>query len=1727
MKTRANRMTWVMVVVAALAVRLPAQDAGGPDGTPMEAILADPGAAVNLSESQLVQVSSDLVKAGRPEAAAAACAAWLDAAALRGSIALKTAQRTLGFLALESAACQAARVRLADHVAQKYLGDAAAVRASGVAAWGDLVGRLSKDLSAEKRVVWAAGIRAAFVDDEEAFAALAVRDLDPLRQALVALGDAQAANLTARWLAETSAWRGRPLRDLASLASALDREGAAGLAILAAHLAEGYPVDGKPDQLGTWRDLAKRLGPSLTADQGAAWASKLRAAYAGPPGLLEALQPPDLLALAEALRALSPRQASNLVAAWFDASTAWRDVPARDRPKFVAALRPFDEGGTAGRLRIAADLIDKGVAQNWQSTVNLFRGDADAVRLAVAQRIRSAFLKDPPTLGALTLDQAVALSAALESLSSGQGAGLLPAWVDSAAVWQTFDAAALRRLTEALRQAGASGRAARLKVADHLVAKDVKANANLLVTLFQADPEPHTAVAAKVRAAAEGLLKAGELKTLGEAMSLASSVRALGDEGGFDIALAWVQASGARPEDMAALLTGLVGQKGAARSTRLKAADWLIAADVGKQWPQVVALLAHDAPRDRAAVAAKVRGALLADPKVFGALDVGTVLRLAGVLRSMGDAAGADLPAEWVEKTAAWQALEPQALAGLLADLRKRGQRGQAARITMANHLIGENVVTQAGRVAALFAADEAVRPAVVGAMQAAMAARIEAGSVETLTEAQAVSAALDRLGEPGGFGLVLRWLRSETAAPADLVALAEDLARQKDAGKAKRLALIGNIGSAYLAEPAKTRSLAPGQWQALVAALGRDLPAESKAAWAAAILGAFAEPPALADLTFGDLGALTATLAALGRNERPGLVLRWVETSRKWQSPKADLLMALAHEPVLGGQTAKAARARVAAYLTVECLTDAQATRSVGVDGWDGMVRWLGKDLAPETRSAWASRLRSVFVEDLAVLSALDARQVDELTDLLANLADAPTAGIVAAWVEESQKWPALKPEALVWAAQQSKAAGDKGRTARQLLAAHLTGTYLTGAKAPLGLSGGAWAALAAALAGDLSDQDRAVWVAALRGAFLDDPKACEGLKVDEAVRLGAALAALGDREAPGVVPLWAERSGGWRKSPPAGLVPLAAALAAAGDPGRAVQRQVWQHLETTYLADAEAARSVSPDLWQRLAVPMGRSLPPDACKAWAARLRQVFLDDAASLASLDLAGVQRVATALQALGDGAASTAAATWIERTTAWRSEKPESLVAVAQAVSQAGTVGAAARDRLWEHLRDTYLADKAATRSVGLAAWSELAGLVGEGLAPSARRAWADRLQAAYAEDARALGLLGAGDLAVLGRAVSRLDPDRAAAWRVEWIGARTTFEDDNVADALTVLRDALASAGTAQEKNALLEKAETALLAKDAAQPLSGQHLSAMVDVCASAGNRAKAQAWAMRAYQRAVGTPEARASVSLTGLLYLSWTLGDVGLLGKGRTYPDYAAAIVGAARRAGPGGPEWWHWWWWEPLAAPIGPAEARTIAEADLLDARGRPDLMVARLLAWVHRASGDLDAWRKSLDEKVAASADPDTKARWLLARASAEALVGTRSANLLRSKQGLDAALAAAQSEPVRLTVVQELADYYRIVRAPSSGLAMLESIKHQFGSEAGRSIAAMEDRLRQQHEARQATESARRAAAETTLKRGRLGYYRKSLERVKARGDAKTAAKLETVIRDLESQLKP
>jgi hypothetical protein len=618
-----------------------------------------------------------------------------------------------------------------------------------------------------------------------------------------------------------------------------------------------------------------------------------------------------------------------------------------------------------------------------------------------------------------------------------------------------------------------------------------------------------------------------------------------------------------------------------------------------------------------------------------------------------------------------------------------------------------------------------------------------------------------------------------------------------------------------------------------------------------------------------------------------------------------------------------------------------------------------------------------------------------------------------------------------------------------------------------------------------------------------------------------------LGDRQARALVPLWAETTDAWHQLPPGGLVDLADGLARSGPAGESVLPQFWQHLAGTYLADAPAASAVGLTGWSRLVERIGRGLSSATRAAWAGRLRSVFIEDARALGNLQPDEVRLLTAALKTLGDEQTATVLPLWIERTTAWRSEKPESLVIMARAVSQAGTAGAAARERLWEHLRDTYLADKAATRSVGLAPWSELAGLVGKGLAPSARRAWADRLQAAYAADARALGLLNAADLAVLGRAVSRLDPDRAAAWRVEWIGARITFEDDNVADALTVLRDALASAGTAQEKNALLEKAETALLAKDAAQPLSGQHLSAMVDICASAGNRTKAQAWAMRAYQRAVGTPEAKASVSLTGLLYLSWTLGDVGLLGKGRTYPDYAAAIVGAARRAGPGGPEWWHWWWWEPLAAPLGPADARKIAEADLLDAQGGPDLMVARLLAWAHRASGDLDVWRKSLNEKVAAAADPDTKARWLLARASAEALVGTRSANLLRSKQGLDAALAAAQSEPVRLTVVQELADYYRIVRAPASGLAMLASIKHQFGSEAGRSIAAMEDRLRQQREARQAAESARRAAAETTLKRGRLGYYRKSLERVKARGDAKTAAKLETVIRDLESQLEP
>ena len=125
----------------------------------------------------------------------------------------------------------------------------------------------------------------------------------------------------------------------------------------------------------------------------------------------------------------------------------------------------------------------------------------------------------------------------------------------------------------------------------------------------------------------------------------------------------------------------------------------------------------------------------------------------------------------------------------------------------------------------------------------------------------------------------------------------------------------------------------------------------------------------------------------------------------------------------------------------------------------------------------------------------------------------------------------------------------------------------------------------------------------------------------------------------------------------------------------------------------------------------------------------------------------------------------------------------------------------------------------------------------------------------------------------------------------------------------------------------------------------------------------------------------------------------------------------------------------------------------------------------------------------------------------------------------RKRASLDKALATAQSEPMRLLVVQEFYGYFLEVREPAMGSSLLASIKDQFGPDGVAKIASMRevlDRVQQSYDA-QARDY--KAAAAKASQAAQLKNCQESLRRAQMDHNQKAITTLQAAIADLQAKM--
>ena len=303
--------------------------------------------------------------------------------------------------------------------------------------------------------------------------------------------------------------------------------------------------------------------------------------------------------------------------------------------------------------------------------------------------------------------------------------------------------------------------------------------------------------------------------------------------------------------------------------------------------------------------------------------------------------------------------------------------------------------------------------------------------------------------------------------------------------------------------------------------------------------------------------------------------------------------------------------------------------------------------------------------------------------------------------------------------------------------------------------------------------------------------------------------------------------------------------------------------------------------------------------------------------------------------------------------------------------------------------------------------------------------------------------------------------------------------------------------------------------------PLQWQTCRTFAEICLARKDSKKAQEWAQRAYQIALGAEQSQAAANEETLLLLSSMLGKAGLTGEDVAYPEYVSVLIRLAREDKLdarywGGPE---------SAIPGATQDALPAVQAELFNGQGSPRLAVAQVLAWTYKKVGQLPLWQKTVDEKIAGTElSGDAKAGWLLVRAYAES-IQSESRSPLAGKGWLDQALTTASSTPVRFLALKELVGGYMLIGEHDKALAAMDSLTQQFTEkELATQFTALRAQVVQDKPAYAEAVARAKAEQEAQAARAWKQELQRRLEVSRQNGDSRRSQQLEHILSRLDAK---
>jgi len=530
-----------------------------------------------------------------------------------------------------------------------------------------------------------------------------------------------------------------------------------------------------------------------------------------------------------------------------------------------------------------------------------------------------------------------------------------------------------------------------------------------------------------------------------------------------------------------------------------------------------------------------------------------------------------------------------------------------------------------------------------------------------------------------------------------------------------------------------------------------------------------------------------------------------------QWDSLDPRGLVNLAKQLTAGKTPNEKEAGRLAAYIDETYLSDGNAVRSVKADEWASVCRFLQKILSPAERTEWARALKAAYVADASALGALSLGAQSRVKAALGHLGAETPFEVTLRWMEAAP-WRDLDANGLAGLAGELADAEEAGAAHRRRLARHVEETYLADAEAVRSVTPDQWRHLTSRLQKTLSAEARERWAARLRAAYLEDGETFAGLDLAAVNSLTAALEHLGDPRCREIAPAWMAQATSWQELSPGNLVSLAGRLDWCGEAGASARRELARHVEETYLADAEATRTVNPGTWLALADRLQADLPAEARGRWVASLRSAYVEDAETLAGLDLAAVNSLTAALEHLGDPRCREIAPAWMAQATSWQELSPGNLDSLAGRLDWCGEAGASARTDLADYVTRRYLADPETVRSITPGHWRNLTSRLQKTLSAEEQTAWARALKAAYVADASALKALSLGAQSQVKDALGHVGAETPFEVTLRWMEA-APWRDLDPGDLVQLARQLIrpGTAGRAARKEVARHVVETHL----------------------------------------------------------------------------------------------------------------------------------------------------------------------------------------------------------------------------------------------------------------------------------------------------------------------------